>query len=109
MARVLKREAAKRDLISQWVWYAENASTEVADRFLRAADSTLNLLSTQPESGSPFLVRKPELQGMRRVPVSDGFEKILLFYFPLQDGVDLVRVVHGNRELAQLFAEGFFG
>jgi len=46
MARVLKREAAKRDLIAQWVWYAENASTEVADRFLRAVDSTLNLLST---------------------------------------------------------------
>jgi toxin ParE1/3/4 len=87
MARVLKREAAKRDLIQQWVWYAENANIEVADRFLRAADSTLNLLSTQPESGAVFFVRKPELQGMRRSPVSDGFEKNLLFYFPVHDGV----------------------
>jgi plasmid stabilization system protein ParE len=43
MARVLKREAAKRDLIHQWVWYAENASIEVADRFLKAADKTLKL------------------------------------------------------------------
>jgi hypothetical protein len=46
---------------------------------------------------------------MRRFPVSDGFEKILLFYFPIQDGVDLVRVVHGNRDLEQLLNEGFFG
>jgi hypothetical protein len=26
MARVLKREAAKLDLISQWLWYAEEAN-----------------------------------------------------------------------------------
>lgn len=56
----------------------------------------------------PF-IRKPELQGMRRFPVSGGFEKILLFYFPLQDGIDLARVVHGSRDLAQILAEGFFG
>ena len=91
------------------VWYAENASIEVADRFLRAADHTLNLLSTQPESGSAFFVTKPELEGIRRFPVSDGFEKILLFYFPLKSGVDLVRVVHGSRDLEQLLTEGFFG
>jgi toxin ParE1/3/4 len=107
MARVQKREAAKRDLIAQWVWYAENASVEVADRFLEAADQTLNLLSTQPESGSVFLIRRLELQGIRRFPVSGGFEKILLFYFPLEDGIDLVRVIHGSRDLLRMFAEGF--
>jgi len=46
---------------------------------------------------------------MRRFPVSDGFEKILLFYLPLKDGVDLIRVVHGSRDQEQLLAEGFFG
>jgi toxin ParE1/3/4 len=109
MARLLKREGARRDLIQQWVWYAENASIEVADRFLVAVDNTLNLLSSRPESGTPFFVRESELQGMRRFPVSNGFKKILLFYFPLQDGVDLVRVVHGSRDLRKLLAEDFFG
>jgi len=109
MARILKREAAKRDLIAQWVWYAENAGIEVADRFLIAADSTLNLLSNQPGIGSPFFVRNPQLQGVRRFPVSDGFERLLLFYFPHQDGVELLRVVHGSRELERLLAEGFLG
>ncbi len=88
MARVLKREAAKRDVVSQWVWYAENASIEVSDRFLQAAEETLSLLATHPENGRTIFVRKPELQGMRRFPVSNGFERVLLFYFPLQDGVD---------------------
>ena len=72
MARVLKREAAKRDLIAQWVWYAENADIDVADRFLAAAEKTLTFLSTQPETGTHFFVRKAELQGMRRFPVCDG-------------------------------------
>jgi toxin ParE1/3/4 len=109
MARVLKREAAKRDLIAQWVWYAENASIEVADRFLDATEKTLDLVATQPESGVTCLFRKVELQEMRRVPVADGFESILLFYFPLEDGIDLIRVVHGSRDLQWLAAEGFFG
>jgi hypothetical protein len=46
---------------------------------------------------------------MRRFPLSDGFEKNLLFYFPLDNGIDLVRVVRGNRNLKQLAATGFFG
>jgi|SRR5271156_2683749 len=109
MARVQKRDAAKRDLIAQWVWYADNASIDVADRFLEAAERTLTLLSAQPEIGSMLLTRKPELQGLRRFPVSDRFERILLFYFPFEDGVDLVRVVHGSRDLGRLLEEGFFG
>ncbi len=103
MTRVRKREAAKRDLITQWVWYAENASIEVADRFLAAADRTLQRLAANPQIGARLLISKSELQGMRRFPVSDGFEKILLFYFPLEDGVDLVRVIHGNRDLDEMF------
>lgn len=109
MAIVRKREAAKRDLIAQWVWYAENANIDTADRFLAAADSTVSMLACQPEAGPRFFVTRPELQGMRRFPVKDGFEKILLFYFPLADGIDLVRVAHGNRDLEQLLLEGFFG
>lgn len=109
MARVLKREAAKRDLIAQWVWYAEDAGIQTADRFLQAVEQTLGVLATQPEIGSPVFTRKAEVQGMRRFPVSGGFEKILLFYFPLSDGIDLVRVVHGHRDLERLFAERFFG
>jgi toxin ParE1/3/4 len=86
------------------VWYAETAGVEVADRFLVAADTTLKRLAAQSESGSPLSVRKVEFQGMRRFPVADGFEKILLFYLPLEDGVDLIRVVHGSRDLVQLLA-----
>jgi plasmid stabilization system protein ParE len=91
MARILKRESSKRDLIAQWLWYAENVSIDVADRFLHAADATLAVLARQPEIGLAIMTTKAELQGIRRFPISEGFEKILLFYFPLHDGVELVR------------------
>ena len=64
MARARKREAAKRDLIAQWVWYAENASIDIADQFLKVADDTVLMLAGQPEAGYRFFVRRPELQGM---------------------------------------------
>ena len=89
--------------------HAEDAGIEIADRFLQAVERTLSVLATQPEGGSLFFTRNAEIQGMRRFPVSGGFEKILRFYFPLSDGVDLVRVVHGHRDLERLLAEGFFG
>lgn len=61
MARIVKREAAKRDLVAQWVWYAENAGIEIADRFLLAAEATLLLLAEQPEAGSHFSFTTKEL------------------------------------------------
>lgn len=109
MATVRKREPAKRDLIAQWVWYAETADINIADRFLGAADSTISMLAGQPEAGSRFFVRRPELRGMRRFPVSDGFDKILLFDFPLKAGIELVRVVPANRDLERLLQDAFFG
>ena len=109
MAQVQKRQAAQRDLVEQWIWYAEHCGVTTADRFLKAAESTLKLLAAHPQSGAVFRTRKLALRGLRRFPVSDGFEKILLFYFPLPDGVDLVRVVHGSRDLERLSAKGFFG
>jgi toxin ParE1/3/4 len=109
VATVRKREVAKRDLIAQWIWYAENASVETADRFLHAAEETVAMLSLQPEAGYRIFVRRPELQGRRRFPLPGTFGKILLFYFPIRDGIEIVRVVDGDRNVERLLMEGFFG
>jgi toxin ParE1/3/4 len=102
---VLKREAAKRDLIQQWVWYAEHGGVALADRFLSAAEDTLKLLAAQPEIGAPLSLPRLELSGLRRASVSGGFEKILIFYLCLPEGIDLVRVIHGSRDLERVINE----
>jgi toxin ParE1/3/4 len=77
---------------------------DLADRFLEAAEATLEMLARHTESGIRTDCGRSELAGMRRFPVGDGFEKILVFYIPCADGIDLIRVVHGARDLASLFA-----
>ncbi len=67
------------------------------------------MLANQPGGGVRTFVTRPELQGMRQFPMSDGFDRTLLFYFPLKDGIDSVRVVHASRDLDRLLSEGFFG
>ncbi len=76
---------------------------EVADRFLDVTRQTLDLLAANTEMGNALSVRKLELKGLRKFPVGSGFKDILLFYFPVTDGIELVRVIHGSRDLRDLF------
>ncbi len=32
-----------------------------------------------------------------------GFENFSIFYFPIEDGIEVVRVLHGAREIERLF------
>jgi toxin ParE1/3/4 len=79
---------------------------EVADRFLQAANDTFQTLASQPKMGAPVFVRRKELYGMRRFPVSDGFERVIIFYLPAPDGVEVVRAIHASRNLERLLSEG---
>jgi plasmid stabilization system protein ParE len=99
MARITKRISAKRDVIQQWIWYAENGGVDLAESFRAALESTARLLAESPECGVRVSTTKSDLQGIRRFPVGNGFEKNLIFYFPRPYGVELVRVVWGNRNL----------
>ncbi len=46
--------------------------------------------------------KDPALSALRMHPVQ-GFPERQLFYLPLPDGIGLVRVLHGRRDLARLF------
>jgi plasmid stabilization system protein ParE len=35
--------------------------------------------------------------------VSDRFEEYLIFYQPFEDSIEILRVVHGSRDLRALF------
>jgi toxin ParE1/3/4 len=105
MARILRTELARRDLIALWVWFAENGGATLADRFLDALDSTLQTLGAHPEIGPLVFASHPELQGLRRFRVSPPFTNLLLFYRLLPDGMELIRVLHGSRDLDQLWSD----
>jgi|SRR6516165_5223118 toxin ParE1/3/4 len=99
--RIVKRRGAAADLLEHFVFIGEH-SEEVALRFLHAAQETFELLATQPEIGRVTAYRNPLLAGMRVFPVK-SFENYLVFYRPIRDGIEVVRVIHGARDASRVF------
>jgi toxin ParE1/3/4 len=86
-----------RDLVEQFVYLAENASLDTAERFLTNAEISFSDLADQPMIGAPLAVRQPALAGIRKWRVKD-FDNHLIFYVPRPDGVSIVRVLHAARD-----------
>ncbi len=97
MPRVYKRPATRRDLIQHYVYLAENAGEELADRFLARAEASFGLLAEQPHIGAPIALRDPRLAGLRKWRVQD-FENFLIFYLPRHDGISVVRVIYAAQD-----------
>jgi len=102
MARVIKRVAAKRDLTNHFVFLGENASLELARRFLHACNVSFHALAQMPELGATRRFGNPAFSSVRVWPVK-GFERHLIFYRPLTGGVEILRVIHGARNIERLF------
>jgi len=76
----------------------------VALRFLEAVEVTLRLLVVHPELGHARTFERSDLAGLRSFPVK-GFDKHLVFYRPTRQGIEVLRILHGARDLGPLFDE----
>jgi toxin ParE1/3/4 len=95
------RPKADQDLDDQAYYLATQAGPDLGHRFLLAAHETFGLLATQPQIGWHPRLKHPDLAALRAFQVS-GFEKMLVLYRPRPDGVEILRVVHGSRNLQVL-------
>lgn len=95
MPRVTRRPLAADDILEIWDYIAED-SLDAADRWVDRLDEQFRLLATQPLMGRT----RPELeQELRSFP----FGRYVIFYAPLADGIDVIRVLHGARDIDALF------
>jgi len=99
---IRKRPAAQRDLLEHFVALGERAGEATALRFLQAAEDTFAALAAMPGIGRAEDFDNPGLTGMRRWHVR-GFDNYLIFYQPLAQGIDVLRVVYATRDLPGLF------
>src|SRR2546421_4535546 len=75
------------------IWhYIDYDNREAADQMLRRIDEKLKLYATHPAMGTK---RNRLGRGLRSFPVG----KYLAFYRVVEDGIELVRVLHGSRKL----------
>jgi toxin ParE1/3/4 len=101
--KVIRRPLARLDLIDEATYLEENASLEIAERFLDAAEETFVNLARLPLIGSTRPWLSSELTELRQWRVKD-FEDLLIFYLPLSNGVEVVRVIHAKRDLPAILA-----
>jgi toxin ParE1/3/4 len=59
-----------------------------------------------PGIGASYEHEHPALAGLRVFPIS-RFKKYLVFYRPVADGIEILRVLHGARDFHGLLGEGF--
>lgn len=95
MARVVRRLLAGADIAEIWDFIAEDSVTQ-ADAWVDRLDNKLRLLATQPLMGR---ARDELSPGLRSQP----FGRYVIFYVPLADGIDVVRVIHSSRDIEAVF------
>jgi toxin ParE1/3/4 len=98
------RPRARRDVLEQMLYFEEQANEDTALRYYEAVLSMCRLLTQQPFSGKAFPTAVAALTGLRRFPLGTPFEKYLLFYQPSVNGIEIVRVLYGSRDLEPILA-----
>jgi toxin ParE1/3/4 len=102
-SRVDKRPQAIRDLADIAVYLAEESgSDDLAFRFLDAAEASFEKLASMPAMGVAREYRGPKLEGVRMWRIA-GFDNYMIFYRPAERVVEIIRVIHGRRDIEDMF------
>jgi toxin ParE1/3/4 len=101
--RLVFSDAAIADIVEQADWYRAQSGPRLALRWERAVASAIRDVVRRPAVGSPCTFKSLELRGVRRTLVAK-FPRHLLFYRFTEEEVFVLRVVHGARDLENLFS-----
>jgi len=101
--RVFKLPGAFRDLFDICEYIAQD-NPDAARRFLVAAEREFSRIAEAPAIGSPFQSENPKLRSLRSRRVR-GFHNYLVFYRFTDTEVEVVRVLHGARDLEGILGE----
>lgn len=82
------------------------AGSTLPNATLDALEDAAGRLLATPRIGAERPFGRIEGLRMWRVP---GFEKHLIFYRETADGIEIIRVLHGARDLAGLFGDDVLG
>ncbi len=95
MPLIIRRPRASADLSEIWEFIAEDRVVR-ADEFVDRIDAKFQALAEQPLMGRE---RHDLVPGLRSLPMAP----YVIFYQPVQDGVAIVRVLHGARDVGAQF------
>ena len=93
--RILKRPLAEADLDDIW-WYIAQDNPEAADCLLDRIEERCRALARFPEMGAS---REELMPGLRSLPIGN----YVVFYLQIEDGIEIVRVLPGMRDIDAFF------
>ena len=94
---------ADRDL-EETALFIETDSPSAAKRFLDAATAGFRSLSDAARIGARVETTNVTLTGLRRWRVP-GFENHLIFYRVTEEAIEVIRVLHGARDIESSLSE----
>ncbi len=89
---------AEEDLFQIWAYLTRRASRAIADRIVRDIELSCQRLKAWPHSGRD---RGDILPGMRSIPSSP----YVVFYRVRTSRIEIIRVLHGRRDVEAIFDE----
>jgi toxin ParE1/3/4 len=95
--RVIRSDLALIDLEEQSE-YIRQRSPSAALRFLKAAEAVFRQLASMPGMGERYETDNPLFQELRCFPIPK-FPSHLVYYKSLRDGIIVIRVLHGARDI----------
>jgi toxin ParE1/3/4 len=103
VAKFLLDPGVEDELWAIWAFIAED-NPDAATGLVDAAYETFRMLAANPELGRQRRFRNPRLRNVRSFRVS-GFDNYLIFYRAVSEGIQVLHVYHGARDLEALFAD----
>ena len=92
MIAIVKSPQYERDIEEIWNHIAQD-NVDAADRVVMAIEDTIELLGQFPAIGTPCPHLAP---GLRRTL----WREYLIYYRPREDRIEIVRALHGRRDIA---------
>jgi toxin ParE1/3/4 len=105
MNEVIKTPRARQDLIDLATYlYAVDPTSDASERLLTASENAFTRLAEMPYLGIIYPSDFGRQANIRRWPVP-GFRSYLIFYRPIETGVEIIRVLHGARDISAALLE----
>jgi|HubBroStandDraft_1064217.scaffolds.fasta_scaffold332357_3 toxin ParE1/3/4 len=92
---------ARLDLVEHFAFIAEDKLLP-AERFLAAAQKLIAQLSEMPTIGREWESPYVRHAGVRVCPMPSPYRKYLVFYRFNQEELEVIRVIHGARDLERV-------
>ncbi|NLS04473.1 type II toxin-antitoxin system RelE/ParE family toxin [Rhizobium sp. P32RR-XVIII] len=102
--KLVIKPAARRDILSQAAYLAENGGAELGLRFVASVEESFRRLGEYPNAGAPRAFANPSLAGLRSWPIPD-FEDVRAYYLVNDHYILILRVLYGRRDLPHALAE----